>query len=279
MSNETASGAWHVDAESLRHWVDGDAGSLVSVSVEQHVLKCAHCRDQVAALVPESIRPPWDDVLAAIEVPRPGLAHRLFVRLGMNESDSKVASSAPTLRAAWLLGTMGVLLFVFVTAALAHDGGLGLFLMVAPLIPVAGVAAAYGPSSDPSYETVVAAPFAMVRLILLRTLSVLVTSVPLVVITGLLLPMSPLVAVAWLLPAAGFIAVVLTASNWVDPSYAATAVGVGWVAFVFWAVRIDDHPLAVFEPLAIGAYVVLLVVAILALLYRLFGSTPSWRLH
>jgi hypothetical protein len=197
----------------------------------------------------------------------------------MNESDSKVASSAPTLRAAWLLGTMGVLLFVFVTAALAHDGGLGLFLMVAPLIPVAGVAAAYGPSSDPSYETVVAAPFAMVRLILLRTLSVLVTSVPLVVITGLLLPMSPLVAVAWLLPAAGFIAVVLTASNWVDPSYAATAVGVGWVAFVFWAVRIDDHPLAVFEPLAIGAYVVLLVVAILALLYRLFGSTPSWRLH
>ena len=72
MSNETASGSWHVGAESLRSWVDGDAGSLVSVSVEQHVLKCAHCRDQVAGLVPESIRPPWDDVLAAIEVPRPG---------------------------------------------------------------------------------------------------------------------------------------------------------------------------------------------------------------
>ena len=278
MSNETASGSWHVGAESLRSWVDGDAGSLVSVSVEQHVLKCAHCRDQVAALVPESIRPPWDDVLAAIEVPRPGLAHRLFVRLGLSESDAKVASTAPTLRVAWLLATMGVLLFVVLTAVLAQEGGLGLFLMIAPLIPVTGVAVAYGPSSDPSYETVVAAPFAMVRLILLRTLSVLVTSVPLVVITGLLLPTSPIVAVAWLLPAAGFIAVVLTASNWVDPTHAAAAVGVAWVALVSWAVRIDD-PLAVFAPVAMGAYVVLLVVAILAQLYRLFGSTPSWRLH
>jgi hypothetical protein len=34
MSSETASGSWHVDAASLRSWVDGDAGSLVSVSVE-----------------------------------------------------------------------------------------------------------------------------------------------------------------------------------------------------------------------------------------------------
>jgi hypothetical protein len=278
MSSETASGSWHVDAESLRSWVDGDAGSLVSVSVEQHVLKCAHCRDQVAGLVPESIRPPWDDVLAAIEVPRPAIAQRLFQRLGLNESDSMVASSAPTLRVAWLLGTMGVLLFVVLTAALAEEGGLGLFLMIAPLIPVTGVAAAYGPSSDPSYETVVVAPFAMIRLILLRTLSVLVTSVPLVVIAGLFLPTSPLVAVAWLLPAAGFIAVVLTASIWVDPAHAAAAVGVGWAAFVYWAVHTDD-PLAVFAPVALGAYVALLVVAILALLYRLSGLTPSWRLR
>jgi hypothetical protein len=278
MSNETAPGAWHVDAESLQSWVDGDAGSLVSVSVEQHLLKCAHCRDLVAGLVPESTRPPWDDVLAAIEVPRPVLAQRMFVRLGLSESDSMVASSAPTLRVAWLLATMGILLFVVIAAALADDGGLGLFLIVAPLIPVTGVAAAYGPSSDPSFETVVVAPFAMVRLILLRTLFVLVTSVPLVVIAGLLLPTSPLIAVAWLLPAAGFIAVVLTASNWVDPTHAAAAVGAGWVAVVVWAVRTDD-PLAVFAPMAMGAYVLLIAIAVLTLLYRLFGASPSWRLH
>jgi hypothetical protein len=242
------------------------------------VLKCAHCRDQVAALVPETERPPWDDVLAAIEVPRPGPTERLMVRLGLSHSDSIVVSSAPTLRVAWLLGTIGVLFFVVIAAVLAHDGGVGLFLIVAPLIPVTSVAAAYGPSSDPSYETVLTSPYAMVRLILLRTVSVLVTSVPLVVVAGLFLPTSPLVAVAWLLPAAGFIAVVLTASNWVEPTYAAAVVAGGWITVVVWAVRTGD-PLAVFAPAAMGAYVVLLALAVLTLLHRLFSSTPSWRLH
>ena len=77
---------------------------------------------------------------------------------------------------------------------------------------------AYGPAADPSYEAVLTSPYPMVRLALLRTVSVLTTSVPLVIGAGLLLPTSTLVAVAWLLPAAGFIAVVLTASNWVEPS-------------------------------------------------------------
>jgi hypothetical protein len=278
MSSETASGSWHVDAQSLQSWVDGSAGSLVSVSIEQHVLRCAHCRAQVATLVPETERPPWEDVLAAIEVPRPGPAERLMVRLGLSQSDSIVLSSAPTLRVAWLLGTIGVLFFVVVAAVLAHDGGLGLFLVVAPLIPVTGVAAAYGPSSDPSYETVLASPYAMVRLILLRTVSVLFTSVPLVIVAGLFLPASPLVAVAWLLPAAGFIAVVLTMSNWVDPTYAAAVVAGGWVTVVVWAARTGD-PLAVFAPAAMGAYAVLFAVAVLTLLHRLFSSTPSWRLQ
>jgi hypothetical protein len=278
MSRETASGSWHIDAQSLRSWVNGSAGALVSVSIEQHVLHCGHCRDEVARLVPETERPPWDDVLAAIEVPRPGPIERLLVRLGLSHSDSMVISSAPTLRVAWLLGTMGVLLFVLLAATLADAGGLALFLSVAPLIPVTGVATAYGPSSDPSYETVLASPYAMVRLILLRTFSVLATSVPLVVVAGLLLPASPFVAVAWLLPAAGFIAIVLTASNWTDPTYAAAVVAGSWVTVVVLAARTGD-PLAVFAPAAMGAYIVILTVAGLALLHRLFSSTPSWRLQ
>jgi hypothetical protein len=275
MSSHTT---WHVDDDSLRSWVDGDAGSLVAVSIEQHVLHCAHCRDRVASLVPTTDLPSFDDVLAAIEVPRPKLSERLLLRLGLSHSDSVVVSSAPTLRAAWLLGTIGVLCFVVTASALAHEGGLGLFLMVAPLIPVAGVAAAYGPSSDPSFEAVVTAPYAMVRLILLRTVSVLVTSIPLVVVAGLFLPASPVVAVAWLLPAAGFIAVVLTASNWVDPAHAAVVVGGSWVVAVALAARSGD-PMAVFAPTAMAIYVVILAVALLTLVNRLFRTTPSWRLR
>ena len=103
--------------------------------------------------------------------------------------------------------------------------------MVAPLIPVAGVAVAYGPASDPSYEAVLASPYAMVRLVSAADLSVLVTSVPLVVGAGLLLPdvhrsspwpgccPPPASSRSFSRPATGS-----------TPRHAAAAVGVAWVA-------------------------------------------------
>ncbi len=119
----------------------------------------------------------------------------------------------------------------------------------------------------------------MVRLILMRTVSVLVTSVPMVIVAGLLLPMSPFVAVAWLLPASGFVAIVLTASNWFDPSSAALALGVGWVVAVALAGRAGD-PLALFDADRCGYSTVLLLAgACLLFVYRLYGATPSWRLR
>jgi hypothetical protein len=279
MTGASSSASWHIDADSLRRWVDGMAGPLNSVSVEQHILKCAPCRAQVAGLVPAlHLEPVWDRVLADVEVPRAAVAQRLLHRLGLNTSDSLVITSAVTLRAAWLSGVIAVLLFSVVAASLAPYGGISLFVLLAPLVPVAGVAAAYGPSVDPSYEAVLAAPYAMVRLVLLRTASVLVTSVPLVVVAGLLLPTSPVVAAVWLLPAAGFIVLTLSASIWVDPAHAAAAVAVGWVIAVGWAARTGD-PLAVFAPAFLVAYVALIAVAGLILLNRVHAAVPAWRLR
>jgi len=278
MSNETPARVWHVDPEALQGWVDGAAGPLVSVSVEQHVQRCAHCQAAVTELLPATLRSSWDDVLTAVEVPRPGLVHRVLLKLGLSHSDSLIVASGPTLRVPWILGTIGVLCFVLLATIYADMNAPGLFLLVAPLIPLAGVAAAYGPAADPSYEAVLTSPYPMVRLALLRTVSVLTTSVPLVIGAGLLLPTSTLVAVAWLLPAAGFIAVVLTASNWVEPSYAAVAVGAGWFGAVLLAVR-DGDPTAVLAPAALAIYLAMLGVAALTMLLRLLGTTPSWRLR
>jgi hypothetical protein len=274
-----APGAWHVEDDTIRRWVDGSAGPLISVSVEQHLLHCARCRAEAAHHVPRhDLDLVWDDVLTAVEVPRPGAIERLLNRLGLSKADTMVVASAVTLRASWLVGTIAVLAFVVVAALLAEDGGLALFLVAAPLIPVAGVAAAYGPSWDPSYEAVLVAPYAMVRLVLLRTVSVLATSVPLVVVAGLFLPTSAVVAVAWLLPASGFIAVVLTASSWVDPAHAAVAVALAWVVAVAIADRTGD-PLAVFDPSALAVYLTLLAVAGLTLVHRLHDTASSWRLR
>jgi hypothetical protein len=279
MTDSTSPRSWHVDAETLRTWVAGVAGPSVSMSVEQHLMRCAVCRASAEPLVPvEPLTSIWDDVLSAIEAPQRSRSERLMVRLGVAPSDARLITSTVALRAAWIAGSIAVLFFTVLAALFAHDGGLSLFLAAAPLIPVVGVAVAYGPSSDPAYEAVLASPYPMVRLMLLRTSFVLVTTVPIVVLAGLLLPTSAVVAVAWLLPAAGFVAVVLTASSWVDPVHAAIAVAVGWVTAVAWAVRSGD-PLMLFVPQAVIAYLALAAVAALIFIHRLHSKSPSWRLR
>ena len=54
------------------------------------------------------------------------------------------------------------------TAAHLSGDMLWPFLLVAPLVPVLGVATAYGPSWDPLEGLVVTAPYGRTRLILVR---------------------------------------------------------------------------------------------------------------
>jgi hypothetical protein len=272
------SSEWHVDADVLRQWVDGVADPAMSISVEQHVLRCATCRAQVANVVPvESLQQTWDALIETIETPAPSLAERLLTKVGVSPSDALVVASAATLRAAWFAAVIGVLAFTVFGAIVAGDG-IAFFLFGAPLIPVAGVAAIYGPSSDPAYELTVAAPYVMFRLVLLRTAAVLATSVPLVIGAGLLLPTSATVAVAWLLPATAFIAAVLTASIWVDPLHAAGVIASGWFVVMVLVTRHGD-PLDIFGSNALIAYLVVFAVAAAVLVQRLLGAAPSWRLR
>ena len=269
---------WHASDATLREWVDGTAGALASASVEQHVEHCATCRATVADLVPAAtIEPGWEPILAAVELPQPSLLERGLDRLGVRPSDTLVISTAPVLRTAWVAALIAMLSFALLASLAGGDGALVLFLAIAPLIPVAGVAIAYGPAADPSYETVLVTPYPMIRLVLLRTIAVLVTSVPLTIGAGLLLPVSSGTAVAWLLPAAGFIAAVLTASAWVDPEHAAVTIALGWVAAVAWATRTGD-PLAVLGPLAMAGYLLMLAVGLAILARRALAAAPSWRL-
>jgi hypothetical protein len=275
----TETAAWHVDPFVLREWVDGTAGSLVSVSVEQHVQRCPRCRAEVANIVAAPpLEQAWQGVLAAVEKPAPSLVERTLLRAGMKSSDVLVIGSAVTLRFAWLASVAVVLGFAEAAQVFAADNAVGLFLAAAPLLPVLAVALVYGPSVDPVYELVQATPYAMVRLVLLRAAAAIVTSVPFAVPVGLLMPAPWYLAVAWLLPAAGCIAVVLTASLWIDPAYATVVVAVGWLVAVTLAVRYGD-PLAVLAPQALLAYAGVAIVAGLVLRRRLVSSTPSWRLR
>jgi len=264
---------WHVDPSVLSAWVEGTSGPLASASIEQHLVHCEQCRAAVAGLVRiDDVPGAWDDVLAEVAGDG-GLVERLLVRLGLRAGDAVVVGAAPVLRIAWATGLAAVLGFILVASLAGHDRGLAVFLALAPLLPVAGVAAAYGPSADPSYELVVAAPYRMIRLVLLRSAAVLLTAVPITVAAGLLLPLDGATAVAWVLPSLAFTLVVLGAGSWVDPWAAAVTVGAGWVAAVAVSARYGNV-LAVVAPTALVGYVVLIVAGALILAL----ATPAWRL-
>ena len=91
----------------------------------------------------------------------------------MSKETSRLLVAVPAFGDAWLVGMVAVTVFSGFAATFSDRYGLAVFLLVAPLAPVAGVSASYGRDADPSYELVTVAPYSALRLLLLRTAGVL----------------------------------------------------------------------------------------------------------
>lgn len=271
--SDTPTPTWHVDADVLRLWVDGRAGAVASASVEQHLVRCAGCRALVShafvaempASVPDLERV-WAAVRDDIELPRPSRAQRALIRLGLDDSDALLLTSAPAMRAAWVNAVALVLAFVLLAGTYGDTRSVVLFLVGAPLIPMIGVALAYGADAEVAFEQEVATAFSPVRLVLLRTAAVLVTTIPIVLLGGLVNPDS--LAIAWLVPALGFTAVLLAASTWFDPAPVAIVLAVAWT-FVVLSTAAQGMVSAVYDPTALVAYATVGGIATVVLVHRL----------
>lgn len=258
---------WHVAPTTLDSWISGDVTSVSAASVEQHLLACADCRavvaDRVASAPPLDLDGVWSQVADRVEPPRPNAISRAMRRLGVREPDALVVGVAPAFTAAWIAAVTVVVTLTVVASGLSPDRALGFYLLLAPLVPMAGVAAAYGDGVDPSYELAVTTPYSQLRVLLLRTAAVLVCAVPLTVLAGAAL--DPWwVAVAWLAPGLAFVLLVLAATTWFPPIWAASAVATGWTALSVLATLRDHQLLLVSRPsvavstvVAVGAAVLL----------------------
>ena len=266
--------SWHADDDLLTRYVSGTVGPLDGASLEQHLTGCADCRVRIATDVDVApLELVWSRVREQAQAPAPTLVERLLTGLGVSASDARLVAVTPSLRTSWLFGLAATLGFVGLGAAYGGTRGLTFFLLVAPLVPVAGVAFAYGPDVDPLYEVGVAVPYSGARLLLLRTAAVLVTSLPLVLASALLLPGLSWTAVTWLLPALSFTALVLAASTWTRPTFAAVGLGIAWACAVG-AAALDRDPYAVLAPTLLLVYAVTGVAAVLILRLRIRRLTP-----
>jgi hypothetical protein len=165
---------------------------------------------------------------------------RLLTALWVPEHAVQLLLATPALRASWLLSVLAVLGFA-VAAAYGEDQDVFtlVFLALAPVLPLAGVATAYGAGIDPTYELTVAAPMSGFRLLLLRTSAVLVATIPIVGLASVAMPGVDPGTAAWLLPSFALTTTSLALSARLGPVTAATAVTAGWLWLV--AATADPH--------------------------------------
>ena len=269
---------WHLDDDMLRRYVERTDSLAEGASAEQHLLFCEPCRARVTVAVDViDFAAVWDRTRDAIEVPRPSVFERLLRSAGLPAQDARLVAVASAFRGVWLTGAAAILAFAALAAAVGHARGVWLFLAVAPVVPCLVVASSYDPWLDPALEPELVTPYPALRLVLLRTIAVLALALPAVLLFGLVIPGGA--PFGWLLPAVGFVAVVLAASTWVSPLRAAIAVSTAWLVVVWLLAVRSGSPEAVLQGRAQAGFLALAAASfsIFLLRRRRLRQLRPWR--
>ena len=224
----------HIDEQLLIGYCELSVTAAAAAAIEAHLMSCAVCRAELAdvsrfaqdGLVNE--QSVWDGVLERVDRPTRSITERLLGVLRVRPDMAKLLATTPALRLAWLAAVVFVATFAVAAARVEGDGP-WLLLVIAPLLPVAGVATAYGPALDPTYEIGVAAPVSGLRLALLRTLAVIATTMPLLAVAALVAPGGGWAVFGWVLPSFALVAITLALSTVTSPERAGGIAGVGWL--------------------------------------------------
>ncbi len=228
---------WHLDPGDLDRYVRGDVGPALEASVDAHLLRCGECRAEVNGRLtsrePARNDARWARIADEIDRPTPSRIERVLGRLGLPEVDLRTLVATPRLAAAWTLA-LSITLAMAIVASRVTNGrpALTLFLVVAPVLPMAGTALLYAPATEPPGSIAIATPGRGPRLLLARSLFVLATSVPVLLAAGLMVPGPSSVAVAWVLPGLALTLVPLAVARWWDPVRSAILLGTAWAAAI-----------------------------------------------
>lgn len=260
--------SWHAAPDLLGAYARGEADHAHASSLEAHVMECAACREALAALTDhERLERVWGEIQSTVDAPRRGPLEFLLVRLGVSDGTARLLAATPSLSASWLLAIALSLGFASL-AAQQGPRGLLVFLVVAALLPLAGVAAAYGPGIDPTHEVGVVAPMSSFHLVLVRAAAVLTSTAALAGLAALALPQVGWTAAAWLVPSLALTVLSLALATYVAPLVAAGSVALGWTAIVALTARLADDRLVAFGPRAQISLLILLAAAALVVARR-----------
>ena len=238
-------------AEDVRHCTDalaeyaaGAQPGSARAAVEAHLARCPSCRADLAS---------WTTVAAATVEPLPAppgparTVRAALIRSALTPATvpahpRRVMFAGQLLRAELRLvrPALWVASILVMACAVGLAGGGGddsfrmLLSLVAPLLAVAGVAAVYGPESDPAFEVLAITPTSP-RLVLLARVTLvfgydLVLSLAASALAPLVAPDVRLVGLvaAWLGPMTLLLALSLVLAMWIGPGWSMAVAGALW---------------------------------------------------
>jgi hypothetical protein len=289
----------HAGEDLLAGYAAGTVDRVAAWSVEAHLTGCVRCRSALSAYVDaERLARNRSVLLVRAATGDEGLLRRVLRRCGLPDHVLGLLAATPSLRRPWLLSVIGVLAVVVGEAAAVRYGWiraggpghlvigpgrlvgypgqvLAPFLLLAPLLVLAGVAAAFLPMFDPAYRLAVAAPFSGFALLLVRSVSALAAALVPVTAAAFLLPGPGWLPVALLLPSLALCAFALAAATVVAPRAAAVTAGILWAVPVLLLAAVRG-PLPIVQPNAQFACVAVLCACAVVLLARRDRFELGW---
>lgn len=254
----------HASTRQLRDYAAGDPALPADEvwAIEVHLESCAQCRASLAGEATDVV-PLVEQVWTQLEpdttpAPAPAPTGRRWL----------ITWATPAM-APWLAMTIAVTVIALAVDRLAGSSYPSFALLLAPIAPVAGVAAAWAKGLDPAHELVAATPKAGLYLVLRRTLAVLVVIIPLLTVATWTSP------VRWLLPCLAFTVATLALGGFVGVRPAAVGLVSAWTLFVVGPSLITDTSPGVLEPAAFWLWVAVFVVCAVVIRVR---STVYTRL-
>jgi hypothetical protein len=274
----------HIPAPLLDRYAAGGEriGADALWALEAHLEACAPCRHRLREAVqrrsPDTVAllERVHDALDAEVARSPGMPTRRPLRARLPGRALWWAPPALLPRLAMTVLVVAVALGLDLADEL--DGGRfpSLVLLLAPVAPLLGVAAAWSRGLDPAHELTCASPRAGLSMVLRRTVAVLAVVIPLLAAGGLLVGASP---VRWLLPCLAFTAGALALGELVGLHRAAIGLASGWVAVVVAPSLITAQAPLLLAPASLRGWAGLTVVIVVALVLRgdRYTQLPSGR--
>ncbi len=224
---------WHASEGLLAEFAADPStiGHAHAASLEAHLVGCDPCRREIRKRVePEFLDESWARIAEAIDQPGATMTERALHCVGVPDGWARLLAATPGLQGAVIVSVVAILGLVVVGSRSTETAGA--FLVLAPLLPMAAVAASFHPTADPAGEAGVATPLHGYALAVRRTVIVGGAVFVMLAIADIAIGDLGAPVAAWILPSLALTAGAVAGGTWFRIETTVSALVTAWIVAV-----------------------------------------------